>query len=164
MTELPLRPPIPPPNLRANAKIGFSSKAVVRPRIPAKDMQVSGCLVVATDVECVAVERTGSRTEKVIGQVGVNRCGEEFLKCPRQPETIGSPESDFLQMPVRPALYSGLLYWGQRLGSTVRNAAEVLLQIAHRVGIRYRVNRTTVQTVLLGMVMLFVTPLACRVP
>src|SRR6267143_441329 len=63
---------------QSDTQIRFSCKAVVGPRVTAKDMQIPGRLVVTADVKRVSVKRTGARTEKVIRQVGVNRGGEKL--------------------------------------------------------------------------------------
>src|SRR5215472_1859669 len=77
------RAPTEPANASSYAtqpdpQVGTPVKAVVRTCVPAKDMQVPRCLIIAARIEGVSMERTGARAEKVIGEITINWLGEQL--------------------------------------------------------------------------------------
>jgi len=87
-------------------------------------MQIPRRLVVTTDVECIAVERTRTEPKKLLVRLVLIGAGKSF-KIFTATGDNRSPESDCPQMVCVPHLYWGFPYWGQKLVPYVRNVAEV---------------------------------------
>src|SRR5215472_16853387 len=61
-----------------DAQIGLAIETIVGTCVAAKDMQVSRGLVVTACIKSISVEWARTRTEEIIGQVGVYWCRKEL--------------------------------------------------------------------------------------